>query len=151
MCCWYRVSSGGLLSWGELRLFWLYCRWVCGGIIGNGWIVMGWVCVWLEMDWSFVKGVFWGGCWFDLIWFVKMTEEWTKFFTVCSITIWNALKRWSMVLMSALLFMRCCSLISWLYEVSISLRSLLLFSSIFLEVYHDWKMIELYSHHLIEL
>ena len=59
-----------------------------------------------------------------------MTNEWTKSFTVYIMTVRNALKRWSMVLMSVVLLRRSCSVISWLYEVSISLRSLLYFFSI---------------------
>ena len=129
ICCCYGVISGGLWSWGKLKVFWLYCRWDCGRMIGDDWIMLGWVWVGLEMDWSLVK-VFFRRDWFELFWFVDMTKDWTKSLTVWRITVWNALKRWLMVLISAVLFRWSCSVISLLWEVSISLRSLLLVSFI---------------------
>ena len=109
--------------------------------MGDGWIVLDQLWVGMDIEWSLVKDLF-GGGWFVLFWFVDMTKEWTKSFTICSITVWNALRRWYMVLMSVVVLRCSCSLISWLYEVSISLRSLLFFSSICLKnsslLKNDW-------------
>ena len=115
-------NSGEILSWCVLRVVYLYCRWGCGEIRGDVLILLGWLWIGLDFDWSWVKGVFDEG-WF----FVDITS---RSFTVCSMTVLNALKCWSMVLMSAVLLRHSCSLISWLYELSILLRSVLFFSSI---------------------
>ena len=123
---------------------------VVGWIMGGGWILQGWLWIGLEFGWSWVKGVVGEGS-FVLFWFVDVTNEWSKSFIVYSMTVWNTLNRWSMVLTSAVLLRCSCSLISWLYEVSISLLVYYSFPQSVLGIRRGWKMIELYSHRLIEL